>query len=265
MQWNQFQTSVTDSFRTFRRDEIFHDVTLICEDEVQMKSHRFLLSACSSFFQKILRSTDHNQPLIFLNGVHSKQLGLILDYVYQGEVKIFQDELDAFLAVADKLKIEGLANEILPAEEQHINIKGSWNASQTMEKSIQKGDRVILPSQNVIPKLETTNFEVSFNELATFSEEPVQSMKDVGYTQNIDPISLDSKVRELIQRNEDNSYSCIVCGHSSRHQHHVKYHVETHIEGLQYKCTYCQKIFRCRRSLVRHIKVLHNSQSAPLL
>ena len=34
-----------------------------------------------------------------------------MDYIYQGEVQVLQSDLDAFLNVAQKLKIEGLIGE----------------------------------------------------------------------------------------------------------------------------------------------------------
>merc|ERR1712126_279281 len=37
-------------------------------------------------------------------------MGFIMDYIYQGEVQIFQEQLDDFLEVAQKLKIAGLIN-----------------------------------------------------------------------------------------------------------------------------------------------------------
>ena len=33
-----------------------------------------------------------------------------MDYIYNGEVQIFQDNLDRFLAVAQRLKLEGVAS-----------------------------------------------------------------------------------------------------------------------------------------------------------
>ena len=35
-------------------------------------------------------------------------LGLILDYIYHGEVNLFQEQLDSFLESAQKLEVEGL-------------------------------------------------------------------------------------------------------------------------------------------------------------
>ena len=270
LRWNQFQSSVTDSFRTFRREEVFHDVTLVSEDEVQMKSHRFLLSACSSFFQRILRSTDHNQPLIYLNGVPSKQLGLVLDYIYQGEVKIFQDQLDEFLAVASKLRIEGLVNTNTAAgnrSEAQPNSSSSLLLTRGNVQVRKPANKRSIPDGNATVKEEDTNeYEVSYNEVATIpSFQPKDDSPKIltnEYSQNIGADDLNAKTTELIKKNDDNTFSCNVCGHVATVKQHMKYHVETHIEGLQYNCAYCDKTFRLQRSLFRHIKGHRNSIEA---
>ena len=46
--------------------------------------------------------------MIYLSGVESKELNYILDYIYEGEVQLFQEDLDKFLDVAHKLRINGL-------------------------------------------------------------------------------------------------------------------------------------------------------------
>ena len=45
---------------------------------------------------------------LYLGGVTSDNLGFILDYIYYGEVKLYQEQLDSFLESAQKLEIEGL-------------------------------------------------------------------------------------------------------------------------------------------------------------
>ena len=43
-----------------------------------------------------------------IEGVSSVDLGNILDYIYNGEVQIFQEGIDRFLEIAQRLKLEGL-------------------------------------------------------------------------------------------------------------------------------------------------------------
>ena len=108
LKWNDFQSTVSQSFRSLRQEEDFYDVTLVSEDELQLSAHKLVLSACSSFFKNILKKNVHASPLIYLSGVSSSNLKNILDYIYCGEVQLFQDQLDSFLDAAQKLKISGL-------------------------------------------------------------------------------------------------------------------------------------------------------------
>ena len=48
-------------------------------------------------------------PLLYLSGVKAQNLQCILDYIYLGEVNVFQGQLDEFLESAYKLNIRGLA------------------------------------------------------------------------------------------------------------------------------------------------------------
>ena len=71
----------------------------------EISAQKLVLSASSDFFKSILRKNPHSNPLLYLSGVDSTSLGFVLDYTYQGEVQIFQNDLDNFLEVAQKLKI----------------------------------------------------------------------------------------------------------------------------------------------------------------
>ena len=108
LKWNDFQSVVSQSFSVLRREEDFYDVTLVSDDQTQIPAHKLVLSASSHFFKSILKRNSHSHPLLYLSGVDSKSLGFVLDYIYQGEVQIYQHELDNFLETAEKLEIEGL-------------------------------------------------------------------------------------------------------------------------------------------------------------
>ena len=118
LKWNNFQSTVSGSFGSLREEQDFVDVTLVSDDEVQIPAHRLVLSASSSFFKTILKKNIHSHPLIYLSGVTSANLGFILDYIYLGEVQIYQEQLDDFLDIAQKLRIEGLISSDTRNEEQ---------------------------------------------------------------------------------------------------------------------------------------------------
>ena len=111
LKWTDFQSTVSQSFRLLRQEEDFYDVTLVGDDELQLSAHKLVLSACSSLFKNILKKNLHTNSLIFLSGVSSNNLKNILDYVYCGEVQLFQEQVDSFLDIAKKLQISGLVPE----------------------------------------------------------------------------------------------------------------------------------------------------------
>ena len=108
LKWDDFRTNVTKSFSSLRKEQDFCDVTLMSDDNKTFSAHKVVLSASSDLFKSILRKADHPMPMIYLNGVASKELYHILDYIYEGDVQMFQEDLKSFLCVAHKLKIYGL-------------------------------------------------------------------------------------------------------------------------------------------------------------
>ena len=107
LRWNDFETNINEAFKELRESNDFFDVTLVCENE-QMQAHKVILSACSSFFRNMLRRNAHQHPLIYLKGVKFSDLQSVLNFMYQGEVSVAQEDLNSFLAVAEDLRVKGL-------------------------------------------------------------------------------------------------------------------------------------------------------------
>lgn len=53
MRWKDFPSHFSGEFKSLRNDEQFVDVTLCCDDQF-IKAHKIILSACSTYFKKIL-------------------------------------------------------------------------------------------------------------------------------------------------------------------------------------------------------------------
>ena len=111
LQWDQFETNFRNTFAGLRGEEHFADVTLVSEDGQLVKAHKVLLSAASPLFDTILKSQDHPKPLIFLAEVKMDLLNSLLEFIYCGEVEVTGDDLDKFMALANKLKVKGLIKD----------------------------------------------------------------------------------------------------------------------------------------------------------
>ena len=128
LKWNDFQANVTRSFGVLRQESNLFDVTLVSDDEEHIPAHRLVLSACSGFFKNLFQKIKNQNPLIYLAGVSSGDLKLILDYMYHGEVSVYQEEIDKFLVVANKLQIEGLIGN---TEEDKDAVRGDFQDKDT--------------------------------------------------------------------------------------------------------------------------------------
>ena len=247
LKWNDFQTTVSQSFGIFRKEEDFFDVTLVSDDQVQIKAHKLVISACSNFFKSILRSNPHSHPLIFMNGMSSVNLNFILDYIYHGEVQIYQEQLDSFLDAAQKLQIAGLLQE--------------KNSNELIEEPFYKNEEEseITTDNKNVEEIDidhgTYEIETPKNLIKANNKIKVNYSLDTQNQSNVD-----QKVKELLVRKDggiNGELECTVCGKIGTDIRNMRRHAETHIEGLSYSCNICDKSFRSKNSLGCHKSTYH--------
>ena len=87
-----------------------------------------VLSACSPFFQEVLKANPHPHPLFFLQNVKHADLVAVLDFMYLGEVQVAQENLAAFLSVAEELEVKGLMRDS-PDPEAKPKVKETYLGS----------------------------------------------------------------------------------------------------------------------------------------
>ena len=112
LSWNNFTSWTKSTFKDLLKEQEFTDVTLACEDDKQIKAHKVILSACSHFFRNIILKNPHPHPLIYLKGLHFKELSSIIEFIYVGQTEVAQDDVEMFMNAAKDLKVKGLIQEV---------------------------------------------------------------------------------------------------------------------------------------------------------
>ena len=103
---NDFEKEASKTFRGLFAEEDFRDVTLVSADSKLISAHKVVLSSISPFFRKIFKL--HQSPLIFLKGVNSLDLNLLLRFIYLGECQVAEESLSTFLELGEELEVDGL-------------------------------------------------------------------------------------------------------------------------------------------------------------
>ena len=236
LKWNDFESNISKTFPKLRGETELFDVTLVGQDQKKVSAHRLVLSACSDFFKNIFYSNSHSHPLLYLDGVDSSEVNLMLDYIYQGEVQIHQEHLDRFLEVANKFKLEGL----IGAETNDEDSADTKTQYEEVDNMIQgKTHTENVRSQSYAPKAK--------------KEMAIRLIKDPSEMIDASNVDVNQMYQELIVKEEGN-FRCTVCGRTMGHKASMERHVETHMTGLCYDCKYCGETFRSRMILKHHVR-----------
>ena len=137
LKWQNFEYNLSSAFQELREDSDFYDVTLACDDR-HVEAHKVILSACSSFFRDLLKKYKHPHPLVYLKGVKYSQMVSLLNFIYQGEVNVAQEDLSSFLSVAEELKVKGLTKYESMGSQPLINNSPKNNFSKKKDKEQHK-------------------------------------------------------------------------------------------------------------------------------
>ena len=162
--------------------------------------------------------------------------------MYNGEVHIFQEELDRFLSIAQRLKLEGLL------------VDGSESGQQ--QSTPNETNKYFEPSEPIIEKNPATtlsNLSSKIISLSNTEDNEVSSM-------------ISDNLEELDGRQ---NARCKICGKDPTGMKksqkaclkiNMRNHVETHVEGLSFSCQICGKEFRSKNSFSVHKSIFQKNK-----
>ena len=140
LSWSQFVPSMVATLKNLHDNEDSKDVTLISEDGIEVKCHRFILNSTSRFFNKLfVKGSHHRNSIVYLTHINSSDLKSILKFMYLGEVFLEQDSLNSFMFAANKLMVKGLSDfhqDVVQPPLQEQIVKYDYQKPQSMSPSV---------------------------------------------------------------------------------------------------------------------------------
>ena len=252
LRWNEFETNVRQFFEKLRKEQNLFDVSLVSEDGHSMKAHRMILSAGSQFFKNIFDSNEDKNMLIYLKGVKGDKLKSMLDFLYNGEVNVAQDDLDNFLSVASEMKLTGLERKT-----------GNFEEKDTEDSTVIKSNSKQFPDYfNEIyeskPEMceNKDNFTTS-NSIIDVTEDYLDNVGSYEQHEQMKNEDLKLRIENIIEKKEFGKWTCKVCEKIYNRKSHASDHAEVHIEGMKHICQFCNKVFQKSCSLRWHVIKAH--------
>ena len=235
LKWNDFGGNIRESLKKLRSDEALADVTLATEDGRHIKAHKIILSAGSQFFQDIFVKSNHVNMLVYLKGISFADLEPVINFLYNGEAFVAQEEVEKFVKTGKELKVKGLSSEL----------KGTGGYTQAQSS--------FANNYNPIKEEPEYTDEPEYSEYSGEPENSDTGTRDMSESQGQDSQLQFKTVEEIIEKIEiEGVWSCKVCGKTMRGKTNMKRHAEIHIEGVSHVCQDCRMIFHTSNALNSH-------------
>ena len=239
--WSEFSL-VPKLFNSHRVEERFTDVTLVSEDNQQFKAHKLVLSAGSKYFDQLLEDKNHPHLMLCMAGISSGDLKNVLDYIYNGEIMVLEEDLQQFLNVASSLKCLGLSisNPENNIQNQNVEAENIEQEEENQEKS--NGNDSFKSMDDIITEyITTTESSLKPSSKATCTVDGVVvSRKD-----------LNEMLEPFYKKEPNGTFSCTQCQAVRNKKANIQEHAQIHI-NCEWKCENCWKVFKTSSVLRTH-------------
>ena len=251
--WNNFSIHTSELLSELSNNLKFSDVTLICDDLTQIRAHKFILTACSSVFKRILDNEIHG--CLYLRGIPKQIMMPLLQFMYLGETSIQQDTIQELLNVAKELEIKELGTylNMLKVKDTQIDeiIEETFQDNTTNEDQMNKDNKKKYSCQQC-------DFQTTF--LSNLKLHTQAKHEGVTYKcqecqyEATQPGALKTHVE---YRHIGIRYPCKQCSHKATTMGNLKLHVQSKHDRITYSCDLCEYQSKLEGNLRLHYKRKH--------
>jgi len=256
--------------------EEYTDVTLAAGNKF-FSAHRLVLSICSPYFRQLFKHLGSDKAVIFLKDVEPKNLDLLLQYMYKGEIKVQESELANFLSAAQAMEVKGLCeknhSKPRPAPGPHHHpVVPAIDPAPYIQPRTNEPDTLVSKPGHSMQELSTEQHQQEHRavkkEIAMPDEHhTVEQVDDDIPDYGAEMVYSDSAVVAGYEEGGGNvgwklpwnasatgTYICKFCGKEFTHMSDLSHHMPVHTKEKNFECEGCARRFTQSSSLYRHMK-----------
>ena len=238
--WNTFQTHLQETHVELYKEKHFADVTLVSDDMVQVMAHRTVLSSASSVFKQLLMMNESTtNQILFLKGIKHQELESLLQFIYLGEAKVYENRIEMFVSISKDLGIKELNMKTEDKfDEKNVNIDSISNEDMHVSTGFEESNTTSSLTQKDYPIIQS------------------RASKQCAECNIVFSTSGNMKAHYKRTHGEE-KFQCPECGKAFTQKMHLDRHVKSVHLGIRFPCTLCHKSFSQHDLLVRHNKQCH--------
>ena len=251
----------------------YADVTLVSEDNIQVKAHKAVLGASSPFLSNLFLTHSEPQPVAFMKGIRCKELRAVLEFMYVGRVKVLTKSLEEIMNILqdlqlpeiiykkpkvkgplkskyfDSKKVDGMGTEIPEFDAIHIQLKGT----EIVE---------IMEMEN--EKIQCNECDKEYKARRELNRHIKEKHEGIKYA--CDQCNYNATQRSSLKMHKRNSHDgikffCDACDYKSGQLNNVTRHKQYKHEGVRYPCDQCEYQATTNGSLKQHVKKKHEGSN----
>ena len=229
LNWHTFNDHILEDMKHLLSSNQFADVTLVCDENVRIRAHSFVLSACSTVFSNLFNGESQSNATVFLKGIDQRDVCQILQFMYHGKATFSEDRMESFIAASKSLEVKEISTGFKDQkEEENFCNDNQQNSNAVISESkitnhVREGE--ITPEQYIV-----TNIT------------PKQPISD------------------KCVANSTRSNVCPDCGRVFYDSSNMKKHYMREHQGVTFPCDQCDAVYLQKQPLTQHKKGVHEGQ-----
>ena len=275
--WKKAGSNIEESLRSHALKSFCSDLSIICEDNEEVKAHKLILCSRSSFLKQLLLENELalvQHPKLILCDTSRECLENILTFIYHGTVSISQDRLKEFKSALVNLGIEKPISEKRIRNQEQTNhvkkVKLEADPFSIKEERISDADDDNADNDFDFEHLEdllNDGYESDHNDrdrqvadIKTDDDKSSNEKKeDIAEEGKIQPNTIMPNIKKRKGKEEIGSFMCPECGVIYTMKKLLKQHIESVHEGIRHPCDQCAYQGKTKGLLRKH-KIVHHEK-----